>query len=117
MILDAKKEFGEVEKSKLYDLVRSTPDLMKLLVFMVVLYALGNFFYSVLHLMEGSPSLRGGSYIVENRGELIREITLEEYEKLKRLEIRAFSGHWLIFFLMPTAYFYLKPAFKNRLNR
>ncbi len=62
--------------------------------------------------MEGEPGLAdNGKYVLSQRGKLIREISPAEFTRFKANQIRAFSGHWLLFYFMPFAYFmfYRKP--------
>lgn len=63
--------------------------------------------------LEGEPGLsESGRYVLSRRGQLIREINFDEFTRLKALQVRAFSGHWLLFYFVPYAYFmfYRKPA-------
>ncbi|MGO4703257.1 hypothetical protein [Dyella sp. 2RAB6] len=40
-----------------------------------------------------------------NHGQLIREISATEYAGFKAEEVRGFSGHWMVFYFVPAAYF------------
>lgn len=72
-------------------------------------YVLLNFvFMFILGSVGGNPSMVGGKYILENHGKLIREITEAEYREAMANTIRGFSGHWLIFYFAPFAYFILR---------
>jgi hypothetical protein len=53
----------------------------------------------------GSPTIRDGQYLLLEHGKLIRELTASEYRALQTNEVRGFSGHWLVFFFVPAAYF------------
>ncbi|HSA32642.1 MAG TPA: hypothetical protein P5077_02840 [bacterium] len=67
-------------------------------------YVVFNFLYFAIS-MEGSPSIEEGKYILHDHGRLIRELTAEEYHRFVAKELRGFSGHWLIFYFAPFAYF------------
>lgn len=75
-------------------------------------YVLLNFMLAMSG-MEGEAGLaENGKYVLSHRGKLIREISLVEFTRFKALEVRAFSGHWLVFYFAPFAYFmfYRKPV-------
>ena len=70
------------------------------------------FFYACINfalvtaLMEGgSPSAENGNYYVHSHGQKIRDITREEYQRFRAYEVRGFSGHWIVFSIVPMAYF------------
>jgi hypothetical protein len=44
-------------------------------------------------------------------GKLIREITATQFAAFKANEVRGFSGHWMVFYFVPAAYFlFWKPS-------
>lgn len=53
------------------------------------------FFVCIFMLTEGSPQIRDGVYGLWNRGELIRELGLEEFRVLRRVERMAFCS-WVV---------------------
>jgi hypothetical protein len=53
----------------------------------------------------GSPTIQDGKYLLLDHGKLIREITAGEYAAFRANQVRGFSGHWLIFYFVPAAYF------------
>jgi hypothetical protein len=53
----------------------------------------------------GNAALREGKYLLLQHGTLIRELTQAEYAAFKANEVRGFSGHWMLFYFMPFAYF------------
>ena len=71
----------------------------------IFVYALVNFLLFMLATQGGSPSIREGKFILQDHGRLIREITAGEYASFKANEVRGFSGHWLVFYFVPFAYF------------
>ena len=62
----------------------------------------------------GSPSIQDGKFVLQSHGRLIRALTEPEYTAFKANEIRGFSGHWMVFYFVPFAYFlfYRAPKFK-----
>lgn len=79
-------------------------------------YAALNFLLAFRALDGGSPAVRDGAYVLLNHGTLIRELTQAEYSLFKANEIRAFSGHWLVFYFLPFAYFMLRKKFKSTVH-
>ncbi|MDR3196272.1 MAG: hypothetical protein LBU34_00250 [Planctomycetaceae bacterium] len=76
-----------------------------------LLYAAFNFFMWLPH--DGSPEIIDGKYVLSRKGKILAEITEEEYGKRKVLDVRLFSGHWLIFAIVPMFHFYGNLAQKN----
>lgn len=68
-------------------------------------YSMVNFLLFALHSAGGNPVLQQGKYLLMNHGKLIREVTASEYAALRTNELRGFSGHWLLFYFVPAAYF------------
>lgn len=72
----------------------------------------GLFAYTVInfalffYLSSGAtPQERDGKYVLLNHGTLIRELSADEYERQNAYIVRGFSGHWMIFYLVPALYF------------
>ncbi|MFM9905525.1 MAG: hypothetical protein ACKVQJ_13260 [Pyrinomonadaceae bacterium] len=53
---------------------------------------------------EGTPERRDNSFVLTNHGQLVREISAQEYELASAHLLHGFSGHWIIF------YFYIAAA-------
>jgi hypothetical protein len=68
-------------------------------------YALVNFALFMLKTEGGNPSIVDGKFVLMNHGALIRELTAAEYSTFKANVVRGFSGHWLVFYFAPFAYF------------
>lgn len=86
-------------------LLNGIPKPMKALAISVFIYAGINFMYSVTLLSEGSPVIQDGNLVLLDHGRYVRELSESEFFELKRAGLRAFSGHWLVFFLVPALYF------------
>jgi len=71
----------------------------------VSIYAVLNFALFIVSTQGGIPSIQDGKYVLENHGRLVREITQAEYVAFRANELRGFSGHWLVFYFVPFAYF------------
>ena len=72
------------------------------------IYALINFalFFFLSH--GGTPEVRDGKYVLHSHGQVIRELSEEEYEHQNAYVLRGFSGHWMIFYLLPALYFWYR---------
>lgn len=68
-------------------------------------YAAVNFALFIVATADGGASVRDGRFVLENHGRFVRELTKGEYAALKAHEIRGFSGHWMVFYYVPFAYF------------
>jgi hypothetical protein len=73
-------------------------------------YAFINFGLFILQL-PGTPDIKDGHYILQNHGQLLRQITEKEYHHYKAVTIRGFSGHWIFFYGLAAAMLY--PFAKN----
>jgi len=71
-------------------------------------YAFLNFFLFIDAGEGGNPTIRDGKYLLLNHGTLIRELTLAQYSALRANEVRGFSGHWMLLYFIPLAYFLFK---------
>ena len=47
----------------------------------------------------GNPESEGGKYWLKNHGEVVRELTRQEYDRESARILHGFSGHWLFFYL------------------
>jgi hypothetical protein len=69
-------------------------------------YAMLNFALFFMRTSDGSPQQKpDGSYVLSNHGREVRTLTADALAERKALETRGFSGHWLVFYLMPALYF------------
>jgi len=54
------------------------------------------------------PDVRDGKYVLHNHGQVIRELSENEYEWQKAYILRGFSGHWMAFYLVPAIVFWYR---------
>ena len=76
----------------------------KVIAIVSILYTAVNFPLCMTLLGEGGPHIEDGVYCLWNHG-FIREITVLEYEALRKVEFRMFFGHMLAFSAVPVAFF------------
>ena len=65
-------------------------------------YAPINFLLFLALSKGGSPDIRNGVYVLHNHGTIIKVLTEQEYHRQQAYGLRGFSGHWMIFYLLPT---------------
>ena len=56
---------------------------------------------------QGNPSISNGKYLLLDHGRLVHELSASQYAAATANEVRGFSGHWLVFYGLPAAYFLL----------
>jgi hypothetical protein len=72
-------------------------------------YAIFNFFFTIFALQKGGvPSEIEGKKVLHSHGKIIHTLTNKEYEKHKAYSVRAFSGHWMIFYALGMIILYSK---------
>jgi hypothetical protein len=71
----------------------------------IFMYAMLNFPLFMLKTEGGNPSVVDGKFVLMKHGTLVRELNVIGYSAFKANEVRGFSGHWLVFYYVPFAYF------------
>jgi hypothetical protein len=103
-MLSLNKRFGR--RVRLSALAQLLPRWVRGLMFVLFAYVVVNFFLFLAATGGGSPSQQeNGQFILQSHGKLIRVLTAQEYTAFKANEVRGFSGHWLLFYFLPFAYF------------
>lgn len=97
------KQFGH--RAKLREIAATLPKWAVRTMILLMIYASLNFILFIRATDGGSPSERDGQLVLQQKGKLIRVINEAEYRAYKTNEIRGMSGHWLLFYFMPFAYF------------
>ena len=72
----------------------------------LAIYAIVNFLTFIATGYEGGPEIRDGKYVLLSHGRFVRELTLAQYVAARASEARGFSGHWMVFYFVPFAYFW-----------
>ena len=65
-------------------------------------YALINFALFLFLSQSGVPAIRDGKFVLASHGHVVRELSKQEYEQQEAYVLRGFSGHWMIFYLVPA---------------
>lgn len=103
LVLLCRKELGP--NPSFSDLRSNFPDWVVFLGMALMIYAVANFAFFIVATQGGNPSFEEGKYFLKDHGRTIREISASEYAFFKTNELRGFSGHWLVFYYVPFAYF------------
>lgn len=82
------------------------PAWIQSIVICLFFYVLVNFVLFFFLMSGGSPSEINGKYVLQTHGQMVRELTVQEYHQQKAYVLRGFSGHWMIFYLIPALYFW-----------
>jgi hypothetical protein len=75
-----------------------------IIILILFVYAFLNFYFSINKLINGSPEILDGKYVLNNHGEIM-EVDKKQYVEICYTQIKAFSGHWIIFSIIPFIYF------------
>jgi hypothetical protein len=102
-VFSSRKTLGT--KPKLAEIRAVFPAWVVVIGICILAYVVLNFALFMMATKGGSPSVQDGKYLLLNHGKLIRELTFAEYTAFRTNEIRGFSGHWLVFYFVPFAYF------------
>jgi hypothetical protein len=85
--------------------MRYVPARVRIVAVSAFAYAILNFGVFFVQTSGGGPMQRDGRYYRANHGRIIAEISEAEYHRLEALEVRGFSGHWLVFYAIPMIFF------------
>jgi hypothetical protein len=86
-------------------LTRYVPAPVRIAVIGAFAYAMLNFGLFFMQASGGGPMQQDGRYYRANHGRIIAEISEVEYHRLEALQVRGFSGHWLVFYAIPAIFF------------
>jgi hypothetical protein len=87
------------------EIVHSIPLRLRILCVAIFIYNLVNFALFIKNSQGGGPSVENGKYYLTSHGHIIRELSEQEFYYFRAHELRGFSGHWILFSLVPAVYF------------
>lgn len=110
LLVKNKKKSGIQEESAnpitfFKDIFKETPVWLIIIAAGCFIYAFINFIL-YMNSMGGVVDIIGGQYVIHNHGNIIKELTEQEYHYYRAEELRGFSGHWLAFYGMAMAILY-----------
>ena len=100
-----RRERLEAQRALRGRVIAATPPAVRVAVVLTCMYAANNFLAFMSELPGTPREAHGGGYELHSHGTVIRAITSTEYARFRALEVRGFSGHWLIFSLVPFVFF------------
>jgi hypothetical protein len=77
----------------------------KVLVLVTFYYAVVNFGLFMLRTDGAATQRADGSFVISSHGRVVRQISREEAVENEARTARGFSGHWMVFYLLPAMYF------------
>jgi hypothetical protein len=89
-------------------LLKMAPSWLAWIAIAGLIYGFINFFYC----LSGAPGVTevmDNKYVIQNHGQIIKTLTLQEYRHYNSIETRMLSGHLLIFYGMAAAILYPFP--------
>ena len=92
------ERFGKMDHALV---MKYAPEWMKIFCRVLTVYAVINFGLCLVLLDGGATDIWDERYVLHSHGELIREVSAEEFRSLRSYEVRLFSGHWMIFYFYP----------------
>jgi hypothetical protein len=103
MIIASRREFrGKAPVSELRAVLPKWADTVLTCIFM---YAIVNFVLFFFLSEGGSAAQKDGAFILQSHGTFVRQLSEAEFHAHKNYVVRGFSGHWLVFYLVPALYF------------
>ena len=81
----------------------------------VVKVALALFAYAIVNLVlafltgrDGAPWIEAGRYVLVQEERVVGTLSHAEYIRLRANEVRAFSGHWMLFYFLAVAAYLIR---------
>jgi hypothetical protein len=103
LVFSARRLSGADQKYR--DFQSLFPEWANTLITVVFIYAIVNFVVFMFLSHGGVPAIRDGQFILHSHGKLVRVLTEKEYHVQRAYVVRGFSGHWLVFYLVPALFF------------
>ena len=72
---------------------------------LLFVYVIVNFALFMAATGHGNAVARDGKYLLMDHGSVERELSADEYARMQANVLRGFSGHWMLFYFLPFAYF------------
>lgn len=105
MVVSARAEVRGMAPSDVKrHLMESLPRWARVLVLVAFYYALINFGVFMVRTGGAAVQRRGDGFALVNHGRLVREVTWQEATNHQILVTRGFSGHWMLFYVLPAMY-------------
>lgn len=98
--LQLKKHGAHRFKDLIHVIINPSPSWMKLITICFLLYALVNLVFFILLKVEGTVAAIAGNYVLIKNGDVVRELTKNEFLNQRSEQIRGLTGHWMFFYCL-----------------
>lgn len=106
LVVALRRTYGQsLSTAQLYSIL---PRWANTLVVLTFAYVFLNFALFLFRMEGGSPEMRDGLYVLQSHGNVIRELSYSDFKLYHAYVLRGFSGHWLVFYLVPSLYFLVR---------
>lgn len=106
LIINNKTSGGRFGRIDIKQISKFVPRWLNILCVVIGIYAALNFGLAIALSEGGVPDIRDGVYVLQNKGAFIRVLTEAEYNLHQAYEVRLFSGHWVLFYLLLSTGYY-----------
>jgi len=86
-------------------LSKNTPKILTTIAICSFFYAFINFILFFLS-NPGQTTIIEGHYFLTNKGQIIKTLTQQQYHHYNALNVRGFSGHWMLFYSLAALILY-----------
>ena len=108
---------AQQDRALLSELVGLVPRWLLFACLATFIHPFVNFAMFILLMEGGSSVVEGGKFILQEHGRKIRDLTKQEFERFRAYELRGFSGHWMVFSIIPATYFLaVQPKLKGTME-
>lgn len=101
-------EYSTIKRSRfLWDAIwRGVPKWGVRAIQIVGLIFAAHFVLFLVQSHAASPEIRDGLYVLNNHGQIVKELTAAQYHWLKGSELRLFATGWMAFYFMLSLYWW-----------
>jgi hypothetical protein len=105
-------EYSTIKRSRfLWDAIwRGVPKWGVRTIQTVGLIFVAHFVLFLVQSHAASPEIKDGNYVLNNHGQIVKELTEAQYRWLKGSELRLFATGWISFYLVLSLYWWFPRA-------
>jgi hypothetical protein len=105
MVLDHKASSG-TWRWRWNELTVGKPAWVAFWFYLLTVNVAGHFIWSIHENGNGVPAIVDGDYVLDSHGHILKELTAEEYPRLRSLELRSFAMLYLYLCFSHAVYWY-----------
>jgi hypothetical protein len=104
---EARRAHAELSRQS----IRAVPTWIKVVCVLCFAYTALNFVLLFVNMEGGAPGNEGNHYYLHIHGKKVRDLTADQFHQMEAYEVRGFSGHWMLFYLISAVFFlYVSPT-------